>query len=120
MCMNNAKYLNLTENIRGEFIGIGYKSYPPNEVPQLKRWKNARNKYCKYEKRVIYEIAKGDYHVGFHIFTNITDAKNYSYSGEIYEVEYKNVTAIGENETYKDNKSALCVIAQQMKVLRKI
>lgn len=119
MCMSNVTKLNMTKGKNGLFTGIGYKSM--STEPILKRWKKAKCRYTKSTNKRI-NCDNGDtYHLGFHIFTKQIDAENYSdYCTNIYEVEYRNVTALGANILYKTDKSARCVIAQEMRFLRKI
>jgi hypothetical protein len=62
-------------------------------------------------------IYVGNYPLGFHVFTEIEAAKEYSKDSNfvIVEVLYKNVVAFGKNSTFKYTKRD-CVISEYMKI----
>lgn len=66
------------------------------------------------------------YHAGFHIFLTKRAAQQYCWGwGDLYEVEYKNITAFGVNEVSRcpsRNRitGASCIIAQYIRYVRKI
>lgn len=114
------------------YIGQGYKHILVSDLEKFGKigvWKRATGDY-DYKRKSLgsslvsssYYYGNGEkYHPGFHIFTKQKDAEVYSSSNKnIYLVEFKNVVAFGTNSVGSLSKAGDCVVAEYMKIVRKL
>lgn len=109
----------------GKFVG--YKAFklnskgavcppafgPSKGVPTLGRWRTASNTVLNQNS-----TKSTDYTSGFHIFLSEEDAREYKSSpAAIFEVEFKEIVAIGKQDT-SDN--GLTVVAKKMKLVKRL
>lgn len=107
-------------------IGEGYKVLPIAYFDSLLRLKpvaknNGWSKTWQKAKAIgfIKTNQYEEYYPGFHIFTKLEDALNYNLLQQYYvlvKVNYRNVTAFGQNSTANNNGRGPCVIAEEMKI----
>jgi hypothetical protein len=134
MCLSTIDFaLSYDEKLK-DFIGYGYKClsiYEYNKFSQNKNWRTAEGSKVTYSSnaksvlstRTIYSNDNNKYHPGFHIFTKLEDAQNYSrYKSirKIVKVKYRGVLAFGTNELYGNGledtlPTGPCVIAKYIK-----
>lgn len=128
MCLNNVYLTRKQKNSHSQTaakdgVFIGYKSFmrgldgevtnssfgPKKQLPKIGQWVTANN------QRINSNQPNNMYTSGFHIFLNLTDAKNYRPA--VFLVEYKDIVAVGKQAS-KDK--GVTVVAKKMRLLERL
>lgn len=130
MCLSSVRFA-----LNHNGIGVGYKAVSIIYLDSLERlnwsskcvrdndwsknWQEAKNKIDD-GKVVLFTRDGSPYPIGFHILLSTRDAKLYSYSSQIWQVEYKEILAFGKQASVYTSKVLDCVIAKYMRFVKKV